>query len=89
MSVSTGVGADAAFTLETLKEELRVLRKMVIFLGDQRTSDERVSEAERNLILRAISDVRQEIATLPILEREMRALEMTVAGLQAAVRTRH
>ena len=89
MSVSAGAGADTVFTLPAMQEELRVLRKMVIFLGDQRTSDQRVSEAERNLILRAISDVRHDIATLPILEREMRALEMTVAGLQAAVRTRH
>ena len=89
MSVSTGVGADAAFALPAMQEELRVLRAQVQFLARQREGDVRISETERNLMLRAISDVRQEIATLPILGREIRALQMTVAGLQAEVRTRH
>ena len=89
MSVSTGVGADAVFTLPAMQEELRVLRKMVIFLGDQRTSDVRISESERNLILSAISSLRQDTAALPILGREIRALQTTVAALQAEVRARH
>ena len=89
MSVSTGAGAATMFTLPAMQEELRVLRNMVQLLARQRESDVRISEAERNLILSAISDVRQDIVTLPILEREMRALQMTVAGLQAEVRTRH
>ena len=89
MSVSAGVGADAVFTLPAMQDELRVLRKRVIFLGDQRTSDVRISESERNLILSAISSLRQDTAALPILGREMRALQTTVAALQAEVRARH
>ena len=81
MSVSTGVGAVAA-----LEEEVRVLRNMVQMLARQRESDMRISGVERNAILSAISEVRQDIATLPGLDREIHALQMTVAGLQTAAR---
>ena len=89
MSVSTGVGADAVFTLPAMQEELRVLRKMVIFLGDQRESDARSSAAERIGLQNAISSLRQDTAALPILGWEIRALQTTVAALQAEVRARH
>ena len=89
MSVSAGAGADAAFTLETLKEELRVLRNTVRFLAQQRESDEKSSVRDRIEILSAISSLRQDTAALPILGREIRALETTVAALQAEVRARH
>ena len=76
------------FTLEALKEEVQVLRNTVQFLASQRERDVRISGVERNAILSAISDVRQDIATLPILGRDMRSLQTTVAALQAEVRTR-
>ena len=89
MSVSAGAGAATMFTLETLKEELRVLRNTVRFLAQQRESDAKSSGLDRIEILSAISSLRQDIAALPILGREIRALETTVAALQAQVRTRH
>ncbi len=88
MSVSTGVGAVTMFTLPAMQEELRVLRAQVQFVASQRESDAKIWGQERIGILSAISDVRQDIAALPILEREMRALQTTVAALQAEVRTR-
>ena len=89
MSVSTGVGADAVFTLPAMQEELRVLRKMVQLLYSQRESDVKISGVERIAFLSAISSLRQDTAALPILGREIRALQTTVAALQAEVRARH
>ena len=56
---------------------------------EKRESDVRISGKERNWILKEIEELREDIPRkTDTLEMEMRALQRTVAGLQAVVQRR-